>query len=109
MYCRISLGHHSHYVTSEGMFFQTENVKIQTVPTTNCKKVFFKIKNKSLTSIFKKYFLCPLQNKIVKMKKLVTGTDATALKKKFRWKLDYRFGFTPFYGTDPTEPRSISC
>jgi len=82
MYCRISLGHHSHYVTSEGMFFQIENVKIQTVPTTNCKKVFFKIKNKSLTSIFKKYFLCPLQNKIVKMKKLVTGTDATALKKK---------------------------
>ncbi len=64
MYCRISLGHHSHYVTSEGMFFQIENVKIQTVPTTNCKKVFFKDKQLLNIDLKKNIFDVPFKTKL---------------------------------------------
>jgi hypothetical protein len=99
MYNRISMGHHSLCMTSEGVFLQIECVKIRTV-LQNAKKGDF-IRSKIVEHQFLvKFRMSPLKLNY-KNEKILTGTDDTALSKKklFRTELVHRFEFTPFYGT----------
>jgi hypothetical protein len=99
MYSRISMGHHSLCMTSEGVFLEIECVKIRTVPQIAKKGDLIRSKIAE-HQFFVKFRMSPLKLNY-KNEKMLTGTEATALSKKklFRSELDHRFGFTPFYGT----------